>query len=369
MDETGERVGNDESASDGHFGITGLRKKHIDIDGNKVTLTYIGKSGTAQEKSFSSEKIAAALKWAIKNSPQKEVFCTSDGFTIKSDRVNRYLTDFDVTAKDIRGYSVNNLIINKLKNITPAEEEKDRQKEFNKIAKSVAHKIGHGYATLKKHYMIPELENKFVKKSEIIDIKDVDSYKEGGKIDGEKGSEGGMVVGKRHSECDNKGCGEKFEVGGSGKVVELEGGEAVMGAASMQAEKKYEFEGKKMTGKQVASYLNHKGGGVKFANENTYKRGGSIHTVYRFKHGGELPSAIVKDINGGDTVITVKTMQSKDKYRFDGKELTPREILSEILPLYRRLQDKGRIEITTNPYYHPILPPILFVFLITPVIL
>ncbi len=33
-----------------------------------------------------------------------------------------------------------------------------------------------------------------------------------------------------------------------------------------------------------------------------------------------------------------------------------KDVLAEILPLYRRLQDAGRIEITTTPYYHPILP-------------
>ncbi len=31
-------------------------------------------------------------------------------------------------------------------------------------------------------------------------------------------------------------------------------------------------------------------------------------------------------------------------------------LLKQILPTYRRLQDKGQIEISTTPYYHPILP-------------
>ena len=32
------------------------------------------------------------------------------------------------------------------------------------------------------------------------------------------------------------------------------------------------------------------------------------------------------------------------------------EVVSSILPLYKRLQDEGRIEISTTPFYHPILP-------------
>jgi alpha-amylase/alpha-mannosidase (GH57 family) len=33
-----------------------------------------------------------------------------------------------------------------------------------------------------------------------------------------------------------------------------------------------------------------------------------------------------------------------------------REIIRETIPIYKRLQDKGQIEVTTTPYYHPILP-------------
>lgn len=36
-----------------------------------------------------------------------------------------------------------------------------------------------------------------------------------------------------------------------------------------------------------------------------------------------------------------------------------REIIREILPTYKRYQDEGKIEISTSPYYHPILPVLL----------
>lgn len=36
-----------------------------------------------------------------------------------------------------------------------------------------------------------------------------------------------------------------------------------------------------------------------------------------------------------------------------------REIIREIIPAYKRFQDEGRIEISTSPYYHPILPVLL----------
>lgn len=181
IDTTAERVGNEDSAENGHFGVTGFQKKHIKIEGNKVTFKYVGKSGVEHDTSFTDEKIANALKKAISNSPSKFVFRTTDDFQIKADKVNRYLSDFNVTAKDLRGYSANKWIIEKLKQITPEQEETKRQKQFNEIVSSVAEKIGHGKATLKNHYLVPELEAHFVENAKIIDIKKLggDLYKKG----------------------------------------------------------------------------------------------------------------------------------------------------------------------------------------------
>ncbi len=83
MDRTSERVGNRVSESEGHFGITGLRKKHVKVNGNKITLEYVGKSGVEHEKSFSEEKLADALRRAQQNSKSNSLFETSDGFRIK----------------------------------------------------------------------------------------------------------------------------------------------------------------------------------------------------------------------------------------------------------------------------------------------
>lgn len=139
--------------------------------------------------------------------------------------------------------------------------------------------------------------------------------------------DGGVVVGKRHSESDENGSGEKFLVKSTGQVVELEGGEGVLCKNSMESDRKFTFENRTMTGREIASFLNHKYGGVEFA------KGGEVNHVCgckMFYHGGELPSATVEELEGGEAVITVKTMESKDKYNFNGTKMTPRKILSQI---------------------------------------
>lgn len=133
-------------------------------------------------KSFSDEKISKALKLAIKRSKTDDVFCTSDGFKIKSDRILRYLSDFSVRSKDLRSIGCNKLMIDRLKNEEVPEDEKKRKKFFMQSLRKVAIKIGHGSGTLRKHYLIPELETNYIKNGNIIDIKERDSYEEGGEI-------------------------------------------------------------------------------------------------------------------------------------------------------------------------------------------
>src|SRR5207244_3809681 len=36
-----------------------------------------------------------------------------------------------------------------------------------------------------------------------------------------------------------------------------------------------------------------------------------------------------------------------------------REVLTRLVPLYRQLQDRGQIELSTTPFYHPILPLVI----------
>jgi len=171
MMKTGERVGNETSASNGRYGITGLKKKHIKIDGDNVYLNYIGKSGVEHNKRFRDGKLADLLKRAIKKSKCQYVFCTSDGFRIKADKINRYLDDFNVTAKDVRALNSNSWIIEKLSKLDVPETPNKRKLVFNKVVTKVAKKIGHGSATLKKHYMLPELYTKYVNDGEIINVK------------------------------------------------------------------------------------------------------------------------------------------------------------------------------------------------------
>lgn len=167
---TSERVGNEESATNGHFGITQFKKNHVKVLGSQVRLNYVGKSGVEHDKTFSCSTTAELLKkLRIRNN--EFIFTTEDGFRIRPDRVNRYLKKFDVKSKDIRGFNANRMMVMELNRIGKVSEPKDRPKIFNQALRKIAERIGHGAPTLRKHYLLPEIEENFYKTGSVGRIK------------------------------------------------------------------------------------------------------------------------------------------------------------------------------------------------------
>ena len=165
---TSERVGNRESATNGHFGVTQFKNKHIKVVGKRVILDYVGKSGVEHEKSFVDIKCASMIK-SLLSRGNEYVFTTKSGFTINPDRVNRYLSKFDAKSKDIRGFNANRLVIMELNRIGKTEE-KLRPRVFNDTLRKVGAKVGHKAITLLTHYLLPEIEKTFYKKGSVKNI-------------------------------------------------------------------------------------------------------------------------------------------------------------------------------------------------------
>lgn len=166
---TSERVGNVDSAINGHFGVTQFKPKHIRITGNRVTLNYVGKSGVKHEKSFVDETTSVMLSNLLKRR-NEYVFTTEQGFRIKPDRVNRYLSRFDAKSKDIRGFNANRMMVMELNRIGKTEE-KQRPKVFNQALRKISEKVGHGASTLRNQYLLPEIEQQFYKHGSVGRIK------------------------------------------------------------------------------------------------------------------------------------------------------------------------------------------------------
>lgn len=87
---------------------------------------------------------------------------------------------------------------------------------------------------------------------------------------------GGYLVGKPHSEGGIKGINTD-----TGEPIEVEGGEVVITKPAVDSSKRYNFEGKEMTPKEILSKLNSDHGGVAFAK-------GGVVDVHKFSQGGVI---------------------------------------------------------------------------------
>ena len=165
MDETFERIGNDGSAKEGHFGVTTWRVKHVKFSKGSATITYVGKSGVDQKKKITNSRIVSALKKACKDKkPEDRVL------NVSASEVNAYLKPLDITAKDIRGFHANREMKDQLRKVRKGklpEDKKERDKklkdEFKKALEETAKSVGHEPSTLRSQYLVPGLEDDYMK--------------------------------------------------------------------------------------------------------------------------------------------------------------------------------------------------------------
>lgn len=178
IDHTYERVGNDESADEGHFGVTGWQRKHVSFKGKDALIKYVGKAGVKHEKKVSDSAIKKALRDAYEaaDGDDSELF-SWDGGRVTATKVNAYLKPFDITAKDLRGFHANREMQERLKAIRSKgeelpEEKKAREKllksEFNEALEGTAEAVGHEASTLKSQYLVPGLEENFLKDGSVL---------------------------------------------------------------------------------------------------------------------------------------------------------------------------------------------------------
>ena len=170
MDETCERVGNEESVKErGHFGITTLQAKHVKINGSTATLSYKGKSGVSHKKTVSDAATVKALKESLDGKSGSDmIMCEGDDCTVRASDVNDYLKEYDITAKDIRGFRANDEMVRQLEKHRKGklpEDKKEREdklkEEFEKALEATAEVVGHEPSTLKNQYLVPKLEDQY----------------------------------------------------------------------------------------------------------------------------------------------------------------------------------------------------------------
>ncbi|MEO0348459.1 MAG: DNA topoisomerase IB [Cyanobacteria bacterium P01_A01_bin.15] len=157
LDNTLARIGNVHySQVNGSYGLTTLRKRHVDISKDCLTFQFRGKSGVDQEIDLQNRRLAKIVK-RCQDIPGYTLFqyLDQDGErqTVDSEDVNRYLQTTmgdSFTAKDFRTWGGTVVACRSL--AQPAE---DSGNHITRAIKAAAQQLGNRPATCRKYYIHP----------------------------------------------------------------------------------------------------------------------------------------------------------------------------------------------------------------------
>jgi DNA topoisomerase-1 len=156
------RIGNESYARENKsFGLTTLQRRHVDINGSRLTFKFKGKSGVEHTINLTDRRLARIVK-TCRDVPGYELFeyLDDDGtpHTIDSTHVNDYLRDITnehFTAKDFRTWAGTVLACMTLRECEPCDTETQLKKNLVDAIKSVAQRLGNTPAVCRKCYIHP----------------------------------------------------------------------------------------------------------------------------------------------------------------------------------------------------------------------
>jgi len=164
LDKTLIRVGNDEYARENRsYGLTTLRRRHVQVDGAMLRFSFRGKSGVEHTITVSDPRLARIIQ-RCRDLPGEEMFQYLDARrkrqAVSSDDVNDYLRELsgrDVTAKDFRTWGGTMLAAVELRAMGEAASRREADRNIIRTVDAVAERLGNTRAVCRKYYVHPAL--------------------------------------------------------------------------------------------------------------------------------------------------------------------------------------------------------------------
>lgn len=151
----------------GSYGLTTLRDKHVQINGNKVHLSFKGKKGIYHEISFTDKRLANLVK-RCRDIPGQELFqyynAGGERRSIDSGKVNNYIREIsccDFTAKDFRTWAGTLQTMKYLSELDCPDNITSKRKNIALVLDQVAAKLGNTRAVCKKSYVFPAIPEEY----------------------------------------------------------------------------------------------------------------------------------------------------------------------------------------------------------------
>lgn len=186
LEKTLIRVGNVEYASQNKsYGLTTMRRKHVDIKGGTLRFEFTGKSGKQWKLQVQDKRIVAITKRCA-DIPGHELFKYLDEEgqprTIDSGDVNAYIKDItqqDFTAKDFRTWAGTVLAALALSEFKKYDSHAEAKRNVVAAIEKVAKQLGNTPAICRKCYVHPEILSAYMcgDLTKMIDAKIADKFK------------------------------------------------------------------------------------------------------------------------------------------------------------------------------------------------
>jgi DNA topoisomerase I len=156
------RIGNEAYARENNsFGLTTLRRRHVDINGSRLTFKFRGKSGVEHTINLTDRRLARIVK-TCRDIPGYELFeyLDADGnaHSVDSTSVNDYLREISAenfTAKDFRTWAGTVLAAMTLRDFEPCDTQTELKKNLVEAVKSVSQRLGNTPSVCRKCYIHP----------------------------------------------------------------------------------------------------------------------------------------------------------------------------------------------------------------------
>jgi DNA topoisomerase-1 len=162
MERTYIRVGNNEyEKTNGSYGLTTLKDKHVKIKEGKIHFSFKGKKGVYHSVTLKNKRLAKIVK-ACRDIPGEELFqyydVNGDRKSVDSGMVNEYIrrtSGQDFSAKDFRLWagSLNALLC--FKDLGDASTSTECKQNTLKVLDQVSRKLGNTRVVCRKYYVHP----------------------------------------------------------------------------------------------------------------------------------------------------------------------------------------------------------------------
>ena len=147
------------------YGLTTIRKKHLNIEGDEMVFSYKGKSGKFQEKHIINSKLSKVIS-ELEELPGYRLFKYYDEngelITVESQDLNQYIKEImgeEFSAKDFRTWAGTMIaagILDEL-GICEKQQQKEMKKRIRNAIVAVSEKLGNTPSVARDSYIDPRI--------------------------------------------------------------------------------------------------------------------------------------------------------------------------------------------------------------------